>query len=106
MKQVFITFAAVLVAASLQLGSSVPDLEQKYPFATDLEEGYRLYWDFDLQEQKIAIAVNVSTNGWIGFGISPTGKMEHSDIVVGWVNKDGTAQFHVSSYIIILDLAL
>ena len=88
--------ALVLFAASMQLVNGMQNLDLKYPFSNYLDDTFKLYWDFDMKQQKIDFAVNVSTNGWIGFGISPTGRMLQSDIVVGWVNSDGTAQFHVS----------
>lgn len=96
-----ISLALFLSAVTLQLVSGIQNLENKYPFSTYLDDTFRLHWNYDLEQQKIAFAVNVSTNGWIGFGISPTGKMLESDIVMGWVNEDGSAQFHVSySYIL------
>ena len=94
MKQIIA--ALVLLAASMQLVAGMQNLDLKYPFSNYLDDTFKLYWDFDMKQQKIDFAVNVSTNGWIGFGISPHGKMLQSDIVVGWVNSDGTAQFHVS----------
>ena len=36
----------------------------------------------------------MQTWGWIGFGISPNGKMYPADVVVGWV-RDGIAHFNV-----------
>ena len=97
MKQAPVAILLAFVAVTVQLVSGVQDLEQKYSYATDLQAGYRVHWNVDLVEQKIEFALNVSTKGWIGFGISPTGKMLESDIVIGWVNKDGSAQFHVST---------
>ena len=96
MKQI-IAALVLLAAASVQLVTGMQNLDQKYPFSNYLDDGtFKLHWDFDMKQQKIDLAVNVSTNGWIGFGISPDGKMLQSDIVMGWVNSDGTAQFHVS----------
>ena len=94
MKQIFAVL--VLFAASMQLVNGMQNLDLKYPFSNYLDDTFKLYWDFDMKQQKIDFAVNVSTNGWIGFGISPNGRMLQSDIVLGWVNSDGTAQFHVS----------
>ena len=91
-----VSLALFLLAVTLQIVSGIQNLENKYPFSTYLDDTFRLYWNYDLVQQKIPFAVNVSTNGWIGLGISPTGKMLESDIVMGWVNKDGSAQFHVS----------
>lgn len=88
--------ALAFLAATIQLSTCNLDLDKQYPYSEYLEEGYKVHWNYDLKKQTIKFAVNVSTNGWIGFGISPTSKMFHSDIVIGWVNKDGSAQFHVS----------
>ena len=93
-----ITAALALLVASIQLATCVQNLEEKYPFSTYLEDGYKVHWNFDLKQQTIAFALNVSATGWVGFGISPNGRMYHSDIVIGWVNRDGTSQFHVSWY--------
>jgi hypothetical protein len=92
------TTALVLLVASVQLVTGMQNLDLKYPFSDYLDDTFKLYWDFDMKQQKVDFAVNVSTTGWIGFGISPNGKMLQSDIVVGWVNSDGTAQFHVSRF--------
>lgn len=57
---------------------------------------YTLHWRFDLENRTIYFAVNVSTNGWVGFGLSPNGGMIKSDVVIGWVSGN-TTYFHVSS---------
>ena len=79
------------------LVAAVHDLQAKYPFHATLfdDQGqyYGLYWDFSIPT--IHIAVNVSTTGWVGFGVSPTGQMPGSDVIIGWVTDDGTAYFHV-----------
>ena len=90
-------FVALLVAVSLQQAAALQSLEEKYPYSAVLDEGMKLHWRFDLKKQNITFAVNVSRYGWLGFGISPDGWMINSDIVIGWVNKDGKAQFHVSA---------
>ena len=89
-------FLAAAVHIASAYCSALKNLDQNYPYMTNLDEGFKLYWKYDLEQQSITFAVNVSTNGWFGFGISPEGKMLDSDIVVGWVNSDGSAQFHVS----------
>ncbi|XP_059175984.1 DBH-like monooxygenase protein 1 homolog [Physella acuta] len=67
------------------------------PLATDtynyhevLDDNYNLYWNFN--STHILFKVQVRTNGYIGFGISPNGAMTHSDVVIGWV-KDGQSHF-------------
>ncbi len=67
-----------------------------YPLSQKLRDGYTLHWSFNVEEQNIRFAVNVSTTGWVGLGLSPTGGMPNSDIVIGWVNDQGQAFLNVS----------
>ena len=70
-----------------------------YPLSTVLRQGngeiYTLHWSFNVQEESIRFAVNVSTTGWVGLGLSPDGGMAGSDIVIGWVNSQGEAFLNV-----------
>lgn len=45
---------------------------------------YELYWS--VTGDRITFAVRVQTTGWVGFGISPTGLMLDSDVVMGFVD--------------------
>ena len=91
-----ITALLFLLAAFMELATSAHNLEEEYRFSAILDDGYTLHWNFDLEQQTIAFAVNVSTTGWVGFGLSPNGQMPQSDVVIGWVDNDGNTQFHVS----------
>ena len=95
-----------LLALLVQLATCAHNLEEEYRFSTILDDGYTLHWNFDLEQQTIAFAVNVSTTGWVGFGLSPNGQMPQSDVVIGWVDDDGNTQFHVSSSSILVLLSL
>ena len=88
--------ALILLIAFMQLASCAHNLEEGYRFSAILDDSYTLHWNFDLEQQTIAFAVNVSTTGWVGFGLSPNGQMPQSDVVIGWVDDDGNTQFHVS----------
>ena len=57
---------------------------------------YSLHWNFQASTQSIYFAVNVSTTGWVGLGLSPSGQMPGSDVVIGWVSDSGEGYFHVS----------
>ena len=88
-------------------------LSNKYPFhvalSTDPTYQYDLYWKVDLEEEMIELAVNVSTTGWIGFGLSPNGQMLGSDVLIGWISNDGveTISVHtVYNFIYLLGLYL
>lgn len=90
-------FGALLI--SLIPWVSLASLDEKYSFKSVLHNRngnmYVLHWKFSVEEKTITFAVNVSTPGWVGFGLSPNGGMVDSDVVIGWV-KDGKAYFHVS----------
>ena len=90
-------FLLIISAVSLATAAHV-DL-QAYPFSLVLfdqnNQYYGLHWNFTRETQSIYFAVNVSTTGWVGFGLSPNGQMPASDVVIGWVNG-GESYFHVS----------
>ena len=87
----------VLTLLPLVLGTH--DLSGRYPFSRTLYDRngdtYVLHWNFSTADRTIAFAVNVSTTGWVGLGISPNGGMVNSDVVIGWVSN-GRTYFHVS----------
>ncbi len=88
------TFALLALLLPAVLAAHI-DLST-YPLTADLRPAtgsYRLHWS--VEGQSIRFAVNVSTTGWVGLGLSPTGGMRNSDIVIGWVNDQGQAFLHV-----------
>ena len=80
-------------------GARTVELSSNYPFHQvlydDLGQFYGLYWNYSIAAGTIHFAVNVSTTGWVGFGVSPNGQMPGSDVVIGWVADDGSTRFHV-----------
>ena len=63
-----------------------------YSFFEDLVEdgAYRLYWNYTKTD--FIGEIHVRTLGWVGFGLSPTGGMDKSDVVIGWISN-GVANF-------------
>lgn len=60
-----------------------------YVNQVDLIDGiFRLYWNFTGTD--IIAEIHCRTQGWVGFGISPTGGMDKSDVVIGWINNGVT----------------
>ena len=53
-----------------------------------------LFWKHD--GTTITFEIHCRTRGYVGFGISPGGGMDGSDIVIGWV-KEGNTYFTVST---------
>ena len=85
----------LLLALLVHCAYGAHDLNEEYRFSADLSPSYKLHWSFDLQAGTIAFAVNVSTTGWVGFGLSPNGQMPGSDVIIGWVDQTGEVQFMV-----------
>jgi len=66
-----------------------------YPNSLVLDEAgkYKLYWKLSLNSSDatngiISFAAEVETDGWLGLGISPSGNMIGSDVVIGWVDTE------------------
>ena len=64
----------------------------------DLINGiYRFYWNFTSSD--LIGEIHVKTSGWVGFGLSPNGGMDGSDVIIGWINdNDGSVNFTVYLY--------
>ena len=92
MKALLITVVAC-ACITLAAGAITPSasLTNKYTFHLSLDdnENYWLFWSVDHAAGDIEIAVQANTAGWVGFGLSPDGRMPNSDIVTGWVNGNG-----------------
>ncbi|CAG2243417.1 unnamed protein product [Mytilus edulis] len=57
----------------------------------DSDGSYWLFWKTNATH--ITFETHVKTKGYVGFGLSSNGKMFPSDVVVGWVDSNGTAHF-------------
>uniref|UniRef100_A0A8W8LIK3 DOMON domain-containing protein n=1 Tax=Magallana gigas TaxID=29159 RepID=A0A8W8LIK3_MAGGI len=71
-------------------GSPLPTEEFDFQESLDADGKYVLFWN--VNKTHIIFEVHVETKGYIGFGMSPNGKMYPADVVVGWV-KDGVPHF-------------
>ena len=89
----------LLVSCAFGLSAAAHIDLQSYPFSFVLHDEaglfYVLHWN--VNSETINFAVNVSTTGWVGFGVSPNGQMPGSDVVIGWVSSEGETYFHVST---------
>ena len=83
-------FTVLLVCSAVGLCAANVNLAA-YPFSQVLfnqgNQYYGLHWNFNKQTENIYFAVNVSTTGWVGLGLSPNGQMPGSDVVIGWVDN-------------------
>ena len=57
-----------------------------YQYELNLIAGfYKIYWNYT--DTDVLIEVHCKTDGWVGFGFSPNGGMDGSDVVVGWISN-------------------
>lgn len=89
-------FSSLLIIFLFDVSTGIHDLNNEYRFTADLAGGnYLLHWNVDKENEVITFGVNASTTGWVGFGISPTGQMPGSDVVIAWVDSNGQVFFQV-----------
>ncbi len=91
----------IFILSSIAFSTSLSHHGQNEHFThhtfLDPRDKYFLQWKFDENRKEITFQVEVETLGWVGFGLSPSGGMQGSDIVIAWVDDaDGKAFFHVS----------
>ncbi|CAL8068110.1 unnamed protein product [Orchesella dallaii] len=97
----WINLVVLLVGFSVaqQRSSAIPSriTQNLNPFRhsvnLDQRGKYVLEWEVDWKEERIYFNVTVSTNGWVGFGLSKKGTMKGADIVIGGVDKNGKPYF-------------
>jgi hypothetical protein len=53
---------------------------------------------------RIEFELSAETKGYVGFGLSPTGGMNGSDMIIAGVYKNGTGYFSVRNLFFYLDL--
>ncbi|XP_041123663.1 DBH-like monooxygenase protein 2 homolog [Polyodon spathula] len=55
------------------------------PFSETLDSAgsVSLCWGFDSKQETITFQLACKTSGWVGFGLSPSRKMDRADIVLG-----------------------
>jgi hypothetical protein len=56
---------------------------------------YSVNWLIDYDLQKVQFNVFVRTEGFVGFGVSPTGGMTGADILIAGIYPNGTAYYSV-----------
>ena len=88
----FYFYSAFLLRNAI-VAASLPNPTANYANKLILAEPdlYILYWNYT--DQDILFEVHAKTKGWIGFGLSPNGDMLNSDIVISWVNLNGSTHF-------------
>jgi len=82
---------AQLVASADAANPSLSDAPLAFSEALDAASKFVLSWT--VADGELVAEVAVKSTGWVGVGFSPNGGMAGADIVMGWVEDDGTAVF-------------
>ena len=54
---------------------------------------FTLFWNYTSTDITFKVVVKCNVGCWIGFGLSPTGGMVNSDLIVVYENPNGTVNF-------------
>ncbi len=94
-----LAWTAIIIAALFIVSHSGHALHDKYPFSHTFNEdpSYVLHWKVDLGKDLVQFAINTSSRGWVGLGLSKTGQMIGSDVMTGWADASGKIQIQVSN---------
>jgi hypothetical protein len=71
-----------------------------------LNPKYKVEWATNADETTIEFALTVETTGFIGFGLSLSGKMAGADMVIGGVYPNSTTYFNVSGVVYYLHVLI
>lgn len=79
-----------VVKANDQIPKPTPSRHFDHYVQLDTTGQYWLFWTYN--DTHVTFETHVNTHGYVGFGISPNGKMFPADVIVGGV-KDGQSYF-------------
>lgn len=92
----FSTILFFIVLTWVTLSAFGSDSDKSRNAVLDGEGKYEIRWEVNDEEKMVTFDLKVRTKGWVGFGISSSGKMNGSDIVIGGVDPNGKPYFQVS----------
>lgn len=103
MGALFVLSLFALIGLSCQ---NAPSPTSTYSYKKILVEPHTfiLHWNFTKTE--LIGEIHVMTHGWIGFGITPNGGMDGSDVFVAWIQSNGQVHFtdrHIKIRSVIVD---
>lgn len=94
----------IVVLFGMTLASPIPTETYSNQIIMKEPDIFYLFWNYN--DTDILMETHAKTTGWSAFGISPTGGMDNSDVVVSWINSDGTYHFtdrHIKGREVIVD---
>lgn len=103
MKRISLVLCILLLI--VRSGIAQPEPSEKFANKDVLQaDNYFVYWNFN--DTDITFEIHVRSKGWAGFGLSPNGGMNGSDVVVVWIDKNGKSNFtdrHIGNNEVLID---
>nr|XP_034307031.1 DBH-like monooxygenase protein 1 homolog [Crassostrea gigas] len=95
-RSLYLLSLGLLLSGTPSLGNDCPyrpTATEQFDYMLDLSGNgeYFLFWKFNTTH--ITFEAHAKTHGWLGLGLSPTGRMYPADMVTGWVKSDGSIVF-------------
>ena len=87
-------FCLSILSAAVTSSKPIPTEPFGNVWQLDSQGNYWLFWKFNATH--ITFETHVNTKGYIGFGLTNNGKMYPSDVVVGWIDNQGSTHFKVN----------
>lgn len=84
----FMLFSEIPVIADINADGKVTSGEYRHE-ASSANGRVILYWTFT--DTALFVAASMQTRGWVAIGFGPEEVMRDADMVIGWVETDGTA---------------
>lgn len=82
-------YVCMLSLAIAGVSSMELDKDTLFQHSYDLYPSlYKMYWNHT--ESEIIIKVEVTTSGWLSFGLSPTGGMYNTDFILAWIDPQNS----------------
>jgi hypothetical protein len=88
MFKVFLFLSLLTLSLQVDTSATTTPTNTINPFSDD---SYIFSWNIDEAAGVINITIDSSSKGWVGFGISETGLMDKSDLVICYLSKDNVA---------------
>ena len=89
--QTCLLVSVLVLGLCVTLGEGALTTTERYDHREELSPSYVLYWN--VRNDVITFETHVETSGYVGFGLSPDGKMTGSDVIMGGVNDVNNATY-------------
>ena len=87
------------ISTAQRTTTSANSFDERSEFANSIVLDYLnlVKVDWNYTKEDITFRITIKTSGWLGFGLSPNGKMWNSNMFLVWTKPDGSVEFREAS---------